>query len=167
MRFKDFKGRSVVTLDNAETAGQVSDLLLDLANQRVLGFRINMSGMFSGHKNLALSDIRSIGQDAVTVANAEVLKDDKDSTNIAKLPDVGDVAGSKVMGDAGNQVGTVSDIDFDTNSGQISGYVLSEGFLTRLQGIIHLVPAADVKSIGSKMIVVSDAVAEPGAASQQ
>lgn len=167
MRFKDFKGRPVVTLDNAETVGQVSELLLDFTKEQVRGLRVNMNGLFSGHRDLAWGDIRAIGQDAVTVANGDALKEDSALPDIANLPDVGDVTGSSVMGEAGNQIGTVSDVEFDTSSGAITGYVLSEGFLSRLQGIVHIVPASDVQSISKNMLVVSDEIAQAGTSGGQ
>lgn len=155
MRFSDLKGRKVVSVNNAETEGQVEDAFLDLNAQTVAGLKVNMSGLFSGHTDLPWDAIQSIGQSAVTIEDPSALEQPNEAHGLDNLPTATEIDGDKVLDNSGNHVGTVGDLEFDAASGQIIGYILSEGLLNQLQGQTRMVPASSVTSVGQKMIVVS------------
>lgn len=160
MRVSELKGLPVIAVDNADKLGTVDDVLIDLNGRTLAGLRISMSGLFAGHKDLAWPDIRAIGSDAVTVQSGDVLKDPKDVIQLSDLPDSGYIDGSKVMTEGGKEIGSVADIEFDQSSGAMTGFRLSTGFLSRLEGESHTVPIASVKSVSKDMVVVTDDVVE-------
>jgi sporulation protein YlmC with PRC-barrel domain len=58
----------------------------------------------------------------------------------------------------GHEVGTISDLDIDFATGAVTAYVLSGSLLDRLRKENHTVPVSAIKSIGEKLVVVSNDV---------
>jgi uncharacterized protein YrrD len=158
VRFHDLRGTKVLNITDAQPLGSVDDVFLHLGAQCVVALRVRTGGLFGGHKALLLSDIKSTGQDAVTVEQETVLQD---ATAVSVLEQaVGRAAleGVHVLTENGTDIGTVVDLDADFSSGVIKGYVLGGGLMDRLQHVERLVPASTVKSIGPKIMVVADTV---------
>ena len=156
MKYSDLKGKPVVDVASADKLGSVSDLYINLQEQRVLALRVNVSGLFSGDRAVLWTDLQSVGENAVTVANAEVLREAKDVPVLQGLGDSGDVLHDKVMTESGTEVGTTDDMEIDPKTGAIVSYVLRGGFLEGLQHREQLVLASWVKTVGKKLIVVQD-----------
>ncbi len=158
MKYSDLNGKPVISVATAEKIGDVDDVYINTREQRILAVRVNMSGLFSGHRSVLWSDIQSVGENAVTIPNAEVLHEEKDLPVLQDAVQSGDILGNRIVTEGGTDVGTAGDFDFDSKTGEIASYVLSGGILQSLQRQEHLVPATWVKSIGSKLIVVRNEV---------
>ena len=156
MKFGELKGRPIVSVGDATRLGSVDDLLLDLPHQRVVGLRVRLEGLFAGHRELPIEDIRSVGQDAVTIEGPDMLVDEKASPALEGSADLSAVRGSRIMTDTGTEIGTVADVEVELNGGSITGYVLAVSFAERLQHRERIVPASTVRSIGESIIVVAD-----------
>lgn len=158
MKFHDLRGTPILSVADAHELGTVDDLFLHLGDQRVIALRIKTGGVFGSHKVLPLQDVKSIGQDAVTVADASKLTDRGDVPALKDAVGRAAVEGVRIITESGTEVGIVSDLDADFRTGVVNGYVLRSSLLERLQREEHLVPASTVKSIGDKHIVVADSV---------
>jgi uncharacterized protein YrrD len=146
----------VIGLEGAQRLGTVDGLLLDLKNQRVLGLRVKTRSFLPGHRAMLLEDITSVGQDAVTVADATKLVDEKKLPAFADAADMSAVDRARVLNESGTVLGTVSDLEVDLNSGAITQYILSGSLIDGLRHREHVVPVAEVRSAGEKLIVVVD-----------
>ena len=158
MKFHDLRGTQVLSVSDARKLGTIDDLFIHLSDQRVLALRVKLDGMFAGHKALPLQDVKSIGQDAVTVDDAAKLNDKDTFPALKNAAGQHAINGAHVVAENGTEVGTVADLDADFTTGAINGYVLSSGLINRLQHEEHVVPTSTVKSIGDKTIVVADSV---------
>ena len=156
MKFHDLRGTPILSVEVAQQLGTVDDVFMRLSDQLVLALRVKTGGVFGGHKALLLQDVKSIGRDAVTVDDVGKLSDEDAVPSLKDAANRDAVEGARVISEGGTEVGTVSDIDADFSSGAIHGYVLGSKLLDRLQHREHLVPAATVRSIGQKTIVVSE-----------
>lgn len=156
VRFRKLKGMTVVSLEGAHRLGAVDDLWLDLKNQRVLGLRIKTGGLIPGHQAMLLEDIKSVGQDAVTVGDETKLNDERKFSELKGASGMDAVDHARVMNESGTVLGTVSDLEMDLNSGAITQYVLSGSLIDGLRHREHVVPVSAVRSVGEKLIVVTD-----------
>ena len=155
MKVSDLQGREVVSLDKADKVGYVDHVLLDLNAEQAVAIEVKLLGLFSGDKILPWADIQSIGEDAVTIQNEEVLRDEKDSP-LRDYPSAASIEGSKVMTQDGQDVGSVGDVDIDPGTGKVVAYLLKEGLLASLAHNKREIPVADVISISPNMIVVQN-----------
>lgn len=154
MNFDELKGRQVVSLADAQKLGYVETALIDVHSQTVVGLRVRTGGVFTHHHAMLLSDIRSFGEDALTVEDARHLADEGKMPQLKTSVPLGTILGSRIMNEQGTELGTIDDVDFNPETGQIENYILSGNFLDRLRKDEHTMPSSAVKSIGDKIIVV-------------
>ncbi len=124
MRFSAAVGRQVVGADAADTVGQVAGFVVDPVGRRVLAVQVKKSG--SG-TTLPWSNISAFGDDAVIVRGADAIGDEPDAAIVALTGKDHGLVGKRVLTAAGNQLGTVSDVDFDPASGAITSLRLDTG----------------------------------------
>jgi sporulation protein YlmC with PRC-barrel domain len=154
MELRQLKGRAVVNLGNAERVGSLADLLLDVQQQRAMGVRVALSGLFAGHRLVAWDAIRAVGADALTIESASALRPEDDA-HLGPFPLSAAVIGSKVLTEDGEHLGAISDLDLDTDTGAITHYVLGGSFTDRMSGHEQVIAAGNVRRIGEKIVVVA------------
>jgi uncharacterized protein YrrD len=161
LRVGEVKHEQVVSVAGAEKLGTVDDVYIDPVRQAVLGLRVKRGGMLSKTEAVLLSDVQSIGLDAVTLADASRLNAEGRFPEFGTSMLAGHIIGSRMLTEHGHEVGTISDLDIDFASGAITAYFLSGSLLDRLRRDDHTVPASAIKTIGEKLVVViNDVVVE-------
>lgn len=158
MRVGEVKNEQVVSVAGAEKLGTVDDIFIDPARQTVLGLRVKRGGMLSKAEAVLLSDVQSIGLDAVTLPDASRMNAESKFSEFGNSIMAGNIIGSRMLTEHGHEVGTISDLDIDFEAGSITTYFLSGSFLDRLRKDDHTVSASAVKTIGEKLVVVSNDV---------
>ena len=144
--FLEAKGRQVVSTSTADTVGKVDRLLVDPARRRVVAVALKKAGL------LRWRDLTAFGADAVTVASADLLvESDADVDRFAGKEH--DPVGKRVLTSAGDELGKVADVEFDPETGEVTGLVLDTGSLAgaRLLGVgsYAVVVAAEQRPDGS------------------
>lgn len=142
MRFSAAVGRQVVGADTADTVGQVAGFVVDPVGRRVLAVQVKKSR--SGN-TLPWSNISAFGDDAVIVGGMDAIGE-PDEENVALTGKDHDVVGKRVLTSAGNELGTVADVDFDPASGAITSLLLDTGDVAgvRLVGVGSYAVVVDV-----------------------
>ncbi|MCM4083876.1 PRC-barrel domain-containing protein [Paractinoplanes hotanensis] len=147
MLFSEATGRTVLSTGTAETVGTVSGFLVDPITARVVAIRLKRT--HSRGDTVHWPDLTSFGVDNVTVASADVVTA---ATGAAKDLDskAAQLLGKRLLTDAGAEIGTVDDIDFDPDNGAVISLLNSTGNVSgdRLIGC------------GSYAVVVKDAAGE-------
>ncbi len=142
MLFSEAKGRKVVSTSTAVTVGKVAKFVVDLSPARVVALRLKKT---SGGDTLAWSNVTAFGADAVTVADVEHLVEAPE--DIAALGDKRrKLIGKRILTATGEELGHVSDVDFDPASGALVQLVMAGGEST----------AEPVVGIGSYAVVVGE-----------
>ncbi len=120
MRFTDAVGRQVVSTSTAATVGKVDEFVVDPQRQAVVAVLLKKADSGS---TLAWSDIAAFGADAVTVASADNLTEP--TPEIASLTGKDhQLIGKRVLSTAGDDLGKVTDVDFDPATGSITNLLL-------------------------------------------
>jgi len=142
MGLRDAMGRAVVARDTAETVGQVHGAVVDVGSRRITAVQVG-----KGHKaQLAdWSAITGVGPDAIVVDSEGGLRgaQGEREERIVK----GDIAllGGRVLTDRGDALGTLNDVEFDEDTGEVVALVCGD----------TSVPAARLRSVGGFAIVVA------------
>lgn len=129
MRFSAAVGRQVVGADAADTVGQVAGFVVDPVGRRVFAVQVKKSGSAT---SLPWSNISAFGDDAVIVGGADAIGD-PDQAIVALTGKDHDLVGKRVLTSAGNELGTVGDVDFDPASGAITSLILDTGDVAGLR----------------------------------
>ena len=126
-RFSDAKGRKVVSTSTADTVGKVNDFVVDPSSRSVLAVLCKKT---ESGEVLRWSDITAFGDDAVTVSGPEQIgeADEQVSELLGKDHQV---LGKRVLSTHGADVGKVTDVEFDHESGAIENLVLGNETIDR------------------------------------
>ena len=127
--FLEAAGRQVVSTSTADTVGKVDRLLVDPARRRVVAVAVKKAGL------LRWRDLTAFGADAVTVEADLGIESDADVDRFAGKEH--DPVGKRVVTSAGDELGKVADVEFDPETGEVTGLVLDLGTLAgaRLLGV--------------------------------
>lgn len=133
MLFSEASGRKVVSTSTAETVGQIVDFVIDPRSHSLVALTLKKT---DHGDTLLWTRITAFGADAVTVAGAEVIIDANDA--IAELSGKDQrLVGKRVLNTAGEDLGPVTDVDFDPDTGRLVALALAAGSIAgaRLIGI--------------------------------
>lgn len=124
MLFSELIGRQVVSTDNASTVGVVADYIVDPKLPGVVAFALSKTpGQGSV---LPFASVIAVGADAVTVRTADaIIVPDEQLTELSGKPHA--LSGKRVLSTAGEELGTVRDVDFDPATGRLTELRLESG----------------------------------------
>lgn len=124
MLFSEATGRTVLSTGTAETVGTVSGFLVDPVTAQVVAIRLKKTP--GSGDTLHWADLTSFGADNLTVTTADVITH---ATGPAKdlNTEAAVMLGKRLLTDAGTDIGTVGDIDFDPASGAVISLQTTNG----------------------------------------
>lgn len=165
MEIKDLHGIAVVSIADGAKLGTVEDVLMDGAQRRVDALRVESGGLLRRqHMVVPFTALRSIGVDAVMVADAAALSPAPDHTADGRHS-AGDLDKMRVVTENGAYLGNLSNARFDPATGVVSEFEIGAGGIGGILGHKKMIDAASVTSIGPDIMVVPDALAGDAAAS--
>jgi sporulation protein YlmC with PRC-barrel domain len=143
MLFSEARGRKVVSSSTATTVGKVSRFIVDPATRAVVGVELKKA---EHGDTLRWSDITAFGADAVTVTGPDRIGDGGESVR-ALSGKAHRVLGKRVLTSTGDELGKVTDVDFDPVSGVLTALLVDNG---------SEVEAGRLLGVGSYAVVVRD-----------
>lgn len=157
-------GRPIVAEDGSASL-EVQDLVLAANGYKVDGFTLREPGIF-GKRHVAtvpMSAVKSIGPDAVIIESGEQVEVDEEDPTVCA-----DVGGTKVITEAGIEIGSIADVVVQTKRGAVqvvlveidgNGYlVLPKG--TSVAGDAVLVPKGSEDHLVDTPEAAADALAD-------
>lgn len=141
-RFTTAEGRRLVSRASAEELGSLTHLVVDVGRRKVTSLV-----MGKGRKAVLLDwdQVSGFGPDAVMVADETALHEPRDDHESAAASGKLELIGKRVLSDAGENLGEVSDVEFDPDSGAVEALVIGE----------REVPATSLRGAGSYAVVVT------------
>lgn len=144
--FSGAKGRQVVSTSSADTVGKVNSYVVDPATHAVVAVQLKKT---DDGDTLAWSDITAFGDDAVTVSGPDMITEPSEDVSSLLGKDHG-LLGKRVLSSAGDELGKVDDVEFDTTSGVITQILVDGG-----KGEDSTVAGDRLRGVGSYAVVVS------------
>lgn len=123
-RFGDAKGRKVVSTSTAETLGRIGGFVVNAKESRVLALSLKKTA--GKADTLRWPDLHAFGGDAVTVTGAQAIVEA--GPDVTRWSDKAHrVLGKRVLSVGGDELGEVTDVEFDDTTGVIGALVLNDG----------------------------------------
>jgi len=122
-RFSEAVGRKVVSRETAEELGTVSHLVVDAGTKRVTGLVV---GKRRRARLVDWARLSGMGPDAAIVEADDVLHEPADDRERAAAGGKLELLGKRVLEETGNELGSIDDIVFDSDSGELLQIVLGE-----------------------------------------
>ena len=116
-------GREVVTTDTAETIGQVADFVVDPRSRSIVAITVNKTKQGD---TVLWGAISAFGADAVIVSGADALGEANDAV-AALSAKAHRLVGKRVLDASGVDRGSVTDVEFDAQTGKLVTLLLTEG----------------------------------------
>jgi len=118
MLFSQARKRAVVNTATATRVARVDGFVVLPGPARVALLRL---GKVSGACTLlAWDDVQGFGPDAVTVASDAVLRPARDQLEQRAENNDLEILGKRVLSEQGTELGTVTDVDFDPETGAVT-----------------------------------------------
>lgn len=122
-QFAAASGRKVVSRASAEELGKVAHIVVDVKRGRVASIVVS-----KGRKDhlVAWEDVSGFGPDAVMVTDERALLEPRDDREGAAASGKLELIGKRALSDMGNDLGPVTDITFDPETGALETVVLGD-----------------------------------------
>lgn len=156
MRGREVIGLPVIDLDRGERLGTVGDVVIDLANRRLVALVVEGNGLFKTATVLDLARIKALGQDAVTVAGLDVPARCPEGEGRCRS---GDLIGRMVLDNRGSDMGVLDDLVFD-NGGGIRALVLSGGVIQDILDGQEVFPVDGELRLGKEAFIIAEGRSE-------
>lgn len=167
IKANDVIGLKVITLETGKEVAKVQDVVYDPRDNMVKALVIDEGGWFSDAKVILFEDIKSIGEDAVIIESEEKVRTASEvSSRVANIArEEQNLTKTKIITEEGDELGSVSDIIFDSKTGKVEEFEVSQGAQNlasgkktiRVNNIITVGEDATIVSGVSKQVVEQQA----------
>jgi len=152
MRVDAFQQLPVLSIGTGAKLGYVDDLLFDTAPLRVAALRVKAEGQ---QIVVPWSVVKTVGPDAIMVPDDAAAHTTSSESSLSSLPDIDAMRKLKVVGEDGTSIGTVKELDVDQQRGVITQVEAHTGGVLGMGGTTMTIVAADIRSIGEEVLLVS------------
>lgn len=160
-KWSELRGIAVVALSGGKKIGSCDDFYFEPQTRSIYALQIKI-GLLS-HKVVSAASINTVGQDAITIPNEEVLRDELDDARRATLLSAEGLRNYRVMSASGTLVGTLGNVLLDTSTPaalHVAAFEMSGGLRERLSGKYSTFDASQVLNFGQDVLVIPDEVAQ-------
>jgi uncharacterized protein YrrD len=155
-KIRELLGLPVLDLSTGKQIGEVKDVAVDIVHCLMAGIVLCHSGWFHHGKGILMTHIRSIGEDAITIENASVIMEEHEFGSLTQTYLTEETIGKHIVTSGGKTVGTLSDIVFDTETGTLTGYEVSDSVLQDLLVGRSIMAFPSIQNIGEDTIIIPD-----------
>jgi uncharacterized protein YrrD len=151
----DVVGKSVVAFSTGKRIARVLDLIFDQDTNQLLGFLVKEGGAFSEPQVIALQSVRSIGANALVVADHKSIVAARSISQIDQVLQRQLVLkGTQILTVDGRSLGSIIDLYFNEQTGNIEGYEASGGLFADAYSGRSFIPAPHTIKIGEEVTFV-------------
>ncbi|MDO8686827.1 MAG: PRC-barrel domain-containing protein [Candidatus Berkelbacteria bacterium] len=152
---KKLIGMPVAAFDTQSKIGEIRELIIDPENGHLMGFLVQVSGLFSAGKILSEVDIREWDPNGIVTEKEENLVEPEEIVRIDNiLKKKINLIGIGAKTESGKSLGNVENLLIDTDTSSVTKYYLKD-----MLGNSRIFTSEKVVKI-DKFIIFSDDVAE-------
>jgi uncharacterized protein YrrD len=157
----DILNRSIIAFNTGKRIAGVLDLIFDQETNQLLGFLVNEGGLFHAAKVIPLSQVKAIGPDVVVVSGQDAIVSVKELPQIqAVLEHQLILKGNRIITTDGRYLGSIVDLYFNDQTGNIEGYETSGGLFADAYSGRSFIPALQTVKIGEEVTFVPPETAD-------
>lgn len=124
-------GLPVLCVETGKQVGEVEEALLSVRDAALDGLMVSGKAWLAEKKLLPFAQLHRIGPDAVTVRSEEALLPWSEGyASQKKLYGAKELRGKRLDSEAGVHLGVLADIVFDSRTGEIRSYLVSDGLVS-------------------------------------
>mgnify|MGYP000968422843 CR=1 FL=1 len=159
-RYGNVLNLPVICADSGKRAGTVKDLIFDSGKKEVMALLLESAGLFLKKKAVLLEELLDFRGDAAVISSKSCIKEIDIQDYFEVFPGIGCLIGIKVFSKSAGEIGTVSDVIFDAESGRIEGFEISDGLLQDIMQGRKMLPLVGKVEFGKDFAVVENEAVE-------
>jgi len=149
-------GLPVLDTETGIQIGEIAEVIVDIKETLVCGFIIAGANWFASENIIAFEDLLSLGRDAVMVTNQNVVRQLNTLVMLNNKYYLRDLFDKQIFTDSGQRLGVLTDIFFDSITGEIKWYQVSDSIITDLLYGRMMMPLPQVQTIGEDKVIVPE-----------
>lgn len=156
IKISDIIGFSIVCTDQKKFMGEVKDVILDLNSQCLAGLIIDYGSIIHHTRVIPFNSIYQIARNRVIVKfrkNIQQMRNFNFDDKFIKKNEK--ILGVEVVEDEGRLLGFVQDIVFEEKSGNILGFILTNGVVDDIFNGVEILPLDGSIQFDKNKIVIS------------
>jgi uncharacterized protein YrrD len=154
-------GQDVLSLADGSKVQTVNDVLISQENDAIVALMVDEAGLLSSSKIVPIAEVENFGRNAVVISDVSAVIPASSHPEAKAIIDRKDsLLGKRVFTDAGQQMGTISDMYFDERTGRIAGFEVSGGVFDNIARGTSYLPVEDIERIGPDVIFIEAAKGE-------
>jgi len=159
---KDVIGLKVMTVSDGKEMGKIKDLVYDSNSHEVKALLLDEGGVFSDAKIILVPEIQSIGKDAILIKDQATVKKASEADQVVAETARKDqyLTATKIVSEDGTDLGKVTDLYFDPQTGKVHEFEVSQGFIGNIQSGKKRIRVEDIITVGEDATIVRGYVEE-------
>ncbi|HXW07492.1 MAG TPA: PRC-barrel domain-containing protein [Vicinamibacterales bacterium] len=159
-RLSDVIGKSIVSADTGDRLGSVSDALFEDGGRSVVALVVG-GGLIAKEHLLPFAEVQALGADVVLArTNSGILGPEEWRERGVVTTRLTGLQEKPVVTAGGHQLGSVSDLFVNEQTGTLDGLEVSAPAMAGLRTKRSILPASDQMRLGSDVVVVPDSAAD-------
>ncbi|HEY9853534.1 MAG TPA: PRC-barrel domain-containing protein [Leptolyngbyaceae cyanobacterium] len=157
----DILNRSIIAFNTGKKIATILDLIFDQETNQLLGFLVDEGGLFHSAKVVPLDRVRAIGPDVIVVSGQDAIVSVKAAPQIQTILEHKLVLkGNRIITTDGRYLGSIVDLYFNDQTGNIEGYETSGGLFADTYSGRAFIPAPQTVKIGKEVTFVPPETAD-------
>lgn len=156
MRASKVVGLPVFTVNDGKKIIRVEDVMYDPFQNRIEALLASKGGWFTESRVILFSDLLGIGEDAALINSTAMIKKVTEVSKNLEIIAKNDtyLTSTRIITEDGRELGRVNDIFFDTATGRVEEFEVSQGTLRNWKEGKKKVKITDIVSIGKDATIV-------------
>jgi uncharacterized protein YrrD len=157
----DILNRSIIAFNTGKRIATILDLIFDQETNQLLGFLVDEGGLFHSAKVVPLNQVKAIGPDVVVVSGQDAIVSAQAVPQIQTILEHKLVLkGNRIITTDGRYLGSIVDLYFNDQTGNIEGYETSGGLFADTYSGRSFIPAPQTVKIGKEVTFVPPETAD-------
>lgn len=160
MKLRHLLGLPVLETETGTQIGEIGEALVNIEAAAVCGFVIHSKDGCTDESIIAFEDVLSLGHDAMMVHHHHVVRQIDTLSNSDNKYYLRDIVDKQIFTDSGLCLGILADIVFDSATGKINSYQVSDSIIADFLYGRLILPLPQTQIIGHEKVIVPEATSK-------
>jgi uncharacterized protein YrrD len=153
-RMRDIVGLPVIETETGKQISQIEDIVLNIDEAKIYGIITNSAKDLSSEQGISFMNILSLGRDAVMVRNHSVIQEATAFFEVTTIYYIKELFEKEIVTEEGLRLGILVDVFFDTSTGEMKSYQISDSIISDLLYGRKKMPIPKIQVIGKDKVIV-------------
>ena len=156
IRYNELIGLKALNRENGEKIGEIIDIVFSENLNKIVGLVIEDGMLFKDRKMATFENIDCIGKDAIMLISVEDYESKRGKKEYDKyLGKNIALIDKEVLDESGEFIGYVKDFIINSENGEITGYIITEGIIEDIVKGRRFIPSGRNMDINKENIIIS------------